>query len=374
MALWGVGVMVGPILGPTLGGWLTEYYGWRYVFYINVPVGALTIAGLWLFMPMTGKRSDRGLDWTGFLTLSIAIGALQLMLDRGEQRDWFGSGEIVAETVVSGLAFYLFVVHTATAERPFVTPQLFRDRNFLVGIVLIFVLGVLLFATLSLLTPFLQTLLGYPVLTAGLVMAPRGMGTMVAMFVVGQLIGRVDIRLILATGFGLTVLALWQMSGFTADVPEAQVVVSGVIQGAGLGLLFVPLSTVTFATLPAQLRTEATALFSLLRNIGSAIGISIMGSLIVSNTQVNHAEIASVVTPFNRMFHQPPATTFVNPTTPAGRAALDALITNQASLIAFIDDFKLMMLLALASLPLVLLLRPAPRRGRQGADAAAMPH
>src|SRR4051812_35900492 len=203
MALWGVGVMVGPILGPTLGGWLTEYYDWRWVFYINLPIGILTFLGLSAFLSET-KTSRVALDWLGFLTLSLGIGALQMMLDRGEQLDWFSSTEVVLEAALTGLSLYLFLVHTATAERPFISPKMFRDRNFAIGLVFIFMVGIILLATLALLTPYLQNLMGYPVITAGIVLAPRGVGTMIAMIIVGRVINRVDPRGLIILGLLLT--------------------------------------------------------------------------------------------------------------------------------------------------------------------------
>ena len=368
MALWGVGVMVGPILGPTLGGWLTQNYSWPWVFFINVPVGIVTCLGLSAFLSETpGDRAQR-LDWFGFGMLSVAIGALQLMLDRGEQLGWFGSTEIVLETAAAGLAFYLFLAHTFTAERPFIRPQLFRDRNFAIGLVFIFVVGIVLLATLALLTPFLQNLMGYPVLTAGMVLAPRGMGTMLTMFLSGRLIGKLDTRILIATGLALTAMALYEMTGFTPDVSQWTIVRTGFMQGAGLGFIFVPLSTITFSTLEPRYRTEATGLFSLMRNIGSSIGISVVISLLAINTQVNHAEIVAHVTPFNSALHAPGVVPYWDTATLAGRGALNQMITHQATIIAYADDFKLMMLVALAAMPLVFLLRQ-PRR-----EAAPDPH
>jgi DHA2 family multidrug resistance protein len=371
MAIWGMGIMVGPILGPTLGGWLTENYNWRWVFYINLPVGLLAFAGIVAFLSETARNRVAKLDWFGFGTLSLAIGALQLFLDRGEQLDWFGSTEIIAEAVVAGTAFYLFLVHTFTAERPFVSPRLFRDRNFTAGIVFIFVVGIILLATLALLTPFLQSLMGYPVVTAGLVMGPRGIGTMLAMMVVGRLVNRVDTRALIFFGLALTAIALWEMTGWTPDVSQWTIMRVGFVQGAGLGFIFVPLSTITFATLSPQDRTEATGLYNLSRNIGSSIGISVVSALLVNNTQANHAEIVQHVTPFNRLFHDPAVATFWNPLTAAGRAALDAEVTRQATTIAFLDDFKLMMIIAIVSMPLLLLLRKPRSGGGHGAGHAA---
>ncbi len=364
MAIWGMGIMLGPILGPTLGGWLTEYYDWRWVFYINLPVGVLALAGIAVFLTETPRRHTMRLDWFGFGTLSLAIGALQLMLDRGEQLDWFGSTEIVVEAVVCGVAFYLFLVHTLTAERPFVNPGLFRDRNFATGLVLIFVVGIVLLATLALLTPFLQNLMGYPVLTAGMVMGPRGIGTLLAMMIVGRLIRRTDPRILIAVGLLLTAVSLWEMTGFTPDVAQWDIIRTGLVQGFGLGFIFVPLSTVTFATLEPAQRTEGTALYNLMRNIGSSIGISIVMSRLMRGAQANHAELVSHVTPFNRLFDAPSVAQFWDPSTAAGQAALNAEITRQATMMAYIDDFWLMTAMTLLTVPLVLLLR-RPR------DAAA---
>jgi len=360
MALWGVGVMVGPILGPTLGGWLTESYSWRWVFYVNLPVGILTFIGLTTFLHESGRRSVP-FDWFGFATLSLAIGALQLLLDRGEQLNWFGSTEIIAEAIVSGTAFYLFLVHTFTATHPFVNPRLFTDRNFAAGLVFIFLIGIILLATLALLTPYLQNLMGYPVLTAGMVLAPRGMGTMLMMFLVGRVVGRIDARLIVGAGLLVTAASLYEMSMFTPDVDAWTIVHTGFTQGLGFGLIFVPLSTITFATLPRDSRTEATGLFSLMRNLGSSIGISIVVSRLVSGTQGNHAEIAAHVNPFNAALYEPAISQHWNAWSAAGQAALNGVITEQAEVIAYAADYRMMMFLTLATLPALLLMR-GPRR------------
>jgi DHA2 family multidrug resistance protein len=357
MAIWGMGVMVGPILGPSLGGWLTENYDWRYVFFINIPIGVVTLAGIATFLPETRRSQGSGFDWFGFGALSIGIGALQLMLDRGEQQDWFGSTEIIVEAVVAVVGLYLFLVQLFTAKKPFVSPRLFKDRNFVVGTVFIFVVGVMLLATLALLTPYLQIMMGYPVVDAGMLLAPRGGGTMVAMLLAGQLSNRVDTRYLILFGLAIAAHALWRMTGFTPDISVSTIVSTGFEQGLGLGLVFVPLSTTTFSTLPPDLRTEATGVYALGRNIGSSIGISVVMTLLQNNTQTNRALIATHVTPFNRMFQTGPAAQMLNPLTLPGRAALDGMITQQSTVIAYIDDFKLMMLISLAVMPLVLLFR-----------------
>ncbi len=359
MALFGVSVMVGPVLGPVIGGWLTENLNWRYVFYINLPIGLITFAGIWVFVTETKLNLSSKLDWMGFGMLSLAIASLQLFLDRGEQLDWFSSSEIITEAVVCGIAAYLFIVHTATARASFVNLALFRDRNFCVGMLFIFLVGITYLASLALMTPYLQTLMQYPVTTAGIVMGPRGLGTMACMFMVGRLIGKVDTRILLATGLALTAWAMWRMTGWTPDISQWTIVSTGFVQGAGLGFLFVPLTTVTFSTLPTELRGAGTGLYNLSRNIGSAVGISIVSALLVENTQVNHADIATSVTSTNRAFDNPAIMHAWNPLTSAGRAALDAVITNQATTIAYIDDFKFMMILAIAAMPLVFLLKRA---------------
>jgi DHA2 family multidrug resistance protein len=363
MALWGIAVMVGPVLGPVLGGWLTENYTWRWVFYINVPLGALAFFGITTFLPETARNVGARLDWVGFGTLSLGIGALQVLLDRGEQLDWFGSGEIWIEAIIAASAFYLFLVHTFTADEPFVRPALFRDRNFAAGMIFIFIVGVTYLASLALLTPYLQSLMNYPIVTAGLVLGPRGIGTMAAMMIVGQLVGKVDTRLLLAIGLGLTGWSLYQMTGWTPDVSQMTLMSNGVVQGAGLGFLFVPLSAVSLATLPPQQRTEGAGLYNLSRNIGSSVGISVVTSLLTQNTQANHAEIAQHVTAVNRIFENPAIAQFWNPATDAGRAALDAMITTQSQVIAYIDDFKLLMIATLAVIPLLLVFKQASGGG-----------
>jgi DHA2 family multidrug resistance protein len=365
MAVFGLGVMLGPILGPTLGGWLTDSYSWRWVFYVNVPVGAFCVVGIVLFL---GRRVERPrakrLDWFGFATLSLGIGALQLFLDRGERLDWFASPEIRIEAALCVLGTYLFTVHTLSAREPFIDPALFRDRNFVIGIILIFIVGVVLLATLAMLTPYLERLMNYPVLTAGLVLAPRGIGTMVAMLIVGQLIRYIDGRLLIATGLGTTGLSLYLMTGFTPDVSQGTLIRTGLLQGFGLGFVFVPLGTLAFGTLAPALRTQGTGLFNLMRNIGASIGISMMSYLLVRNSAITQAALVEQITPFRQVVrdyaHQ------LNLATVGGRAVLAQTVTAQAEAVAFIDNFKLMMFVSFLAIPLVILVqRPRQAGGNQ---------
>jgi DHA2 family multidrug resistance protein len=360
MALFGVSVMVGPVLGPVIGGYLTDQFSWRWVFYINVPIGALAFAGVSFFMKETKISAAARMDWLGFGSLSVAIGAMQVFLDRGAQLDWFSSLEILIEATVCVSAFYIFLVHTFTAKDSFVNPRLFGDRNFSVGMLFIFIVGITYLASLALLTPYLQTLMGYPIVTAGLVMGPRGVGTMACMFLVGRLIGKVDTRLLIMVGLLLTAWAMYDMTGWNPNVSQWTIAVTGFIQGAGLGFLFVPLNTVTFATLAPEQRADGTGLFNLSRNVGSSVGISIVSYLLIRNQQINHATISGHVTAVNRAFDNSIVLHAWSPWTASGRAALDQVIQMQAAIISYIDDFKLMMILPLAAMPLVLLLRRAP--------------
>jgi DHA2 family multidrug resistance protein len=368
MAIWGMGSVVGPVLGPTLGGWLTDNYSWRWVFYINIPFGLLAFLVVSAAVPESKINRKLRFDTFGFAALSIALAALQMLLDRGEQLDWFGSTEIVIEAVLSGLFFYIFLVHIFTAERPFISPRLFVDRNFSIGLVFITAVGVVLYGTLALLPPLLQNLLGYPVFTAGLLMAPRGVGTMIAMFVVGRLVTKYDPRYLVLFGLALSAYSLWWIQGFSLNVPDWEIAGSGLIQGFGLGFVFVPLTTLTFATLATEWRNEGTGLYNLMRNIGSSIGISAVITLLTQNTQIMHAALAEHVTLFNRLFDAPVLQRFWNLQTPTGVAVLNAEVTRQASMVAYINDFKMMMILTLLLIPLTLMISP-PRKAAAAGTA-----
>jgi DHA2 family multidrug resistance protein len=354
MAVWVMGVTLGPIIGPALGGWLTENYNWRWVFYINLPFGILAFLGMFSFLPETAIRKSR-FDFFGFTALSLAIAAFQIMLDRGQLKDWFSSTEIWIEATVAAVALYLFIIHMlTTTEQRFVSPALFKDRNFLTGNLFIFIVGAVLYASLALLPPLLQDLLNYPVVTTGLVTAPRGFGTLAAMFIVGRILGKVDIRLIIGTGFALTALSCWQMTGFDLQMDSSMVVWSGVSQGMGTGLVYVPLAAATFATLTPALRNEGTSIFSLTRNIGSSIGISVVNTLLTRNTQIMHATLGEHMTRYSPVLRAQLPDGAPSLHTLAG---LNATVTEQASMIAYNNDFKLTMLLSLAAIPLVVLLR-----------------
>jgi len=368
MAIWGMGTMLGPIIGPALGGWLTDNFTWRWVFYINLPVGVLCSLGILVFIHETRYVHRERFDFFGFGTLSVAVGAVQMMLDRGELKDWFGSTEIWVEAIVAALCFYLFVVHTATTSASsFFNRSMLKDANFSAGIVLMFFVGIILNGTMVLLPTMMQVLMNYPVVTAGFVTAPRGIGTLIAMVLIARLIGKVDTRLIIFTGLALTAISLWQMTGFALSMGMSLLLVSGTLQGFGLGFVFTPLSVITFSTMPRQNLTQATAIFSLMRNVGGSVGVSIVEALFVENTQVVHSRLAEHIRPDN-----PLAQTLTGPyslTTPHGIAALNAEVTRQAQMIAYIDDFHFMVIIILVSLPLLLLLR-RPKRASGGPAVA----
>jgi MFS transporter, DHA2 family, multidrug resistance protein len=356
MSLWGMGVMIGPIMGPVLGGFLTEYYSWRWIFYINLPVGIATVVGLVVFMRDSEGNRTLSFDWLGFAALTVGIGALQLMLDRGEQLGWFDSGEIVLMACVSAVGFYFFIVHSLTAERPFIPIEIFRDRNFIVGLIFMFVCGMLLVATMVLMAPMLQGMMGYPILDAGMFLGTRGVGMGIAMVAAGRLMGRLDARALIFAGLLCCTVSLYYTIDFTPDTSARTIVWTSVLQGLGLGLMFVPLNTVALANIPPALRTQGTAMWTLIRNLGSSIGVSILVANLTNKTILMHARLAESVTPFNQAMSDP-AAAMLDPSTDTGRALLENLLSQQAAIIAYANDFKLMTLVTLLAFPLILLIR-----------------
>lgn len=361
MAIWGMGVVLGPIVGPVLGGWLTDDYSWRWVFLVNIPFGILALVGLIASLPETKPRKS-DFDMFGFVALSVGIGALQLMLDRGELKDWFSSTEIRVEALVAALGLYLFITHMLTAEHPFISRALFKDRNFVVGNVFMFMLGVMLFATLALMPSLMQGLMGYPVLTAGLVSAPRGIGTWVAMAVVGRLAGFFDTRWLIAIGFGLGAIALWQMANISPQADSWPLIVSGVIQGFGMGLAYVSLTIIAFVTLSGALRNEGAAFFNLMRNVGSSVGISTIQAYVTRNTATAHAALTESITPFSTNAMQAQGMGPLNST--SALAGLNQVINVQSSWIGYLHAFYLMMILTLAVIPLIAFARSAKQQAR----------
>lgn len=366
MAMWGMGVMVGPIIGPTLGGYLTDAFDWRYCFFINLPFGAAAIAGLILFYRDRGANRAMNFDWTGFAVLAIGLAALQLMLDRGAHEDWFQSTEIIIYAIVTCLCAWLLLVHIWLAPRALIPPAIFRDRNFSIGMLAMFCVGAVLVASVALLAPFLQSLAGYSVWETGLLLAPRGLGVMIAMVFAGRLVERFDPRIMMVFGSSLLCYSLFDMSTWTPAVGPARLIASTMIQGAGLGFIFIPMQVMAFATLAPQYRTDGAALFSLVRNTGSAIGISIVATALTWTTQAMHTRITEGVTHFDRFTQSGGAYLFWNLATERGRAALNGEITRQATAIAYANDFLLMFWIAIPTGLLVLFMRRPPRRAPDG--------
>jgi DHA2 family multidrug resistance protein len=374
MSIWGMGVMVGPILGPTLGGYLTANFNWRYVFFVNLPFGIIAILGLLFLLPKVKLPGKTSFDWIGFGVLSLALAGLQIGLDRGEELDWLSSTTIITCFILSGLGFYLFLVHMLTAQAPFIPRTIFKDRNFVAGLVTMFSVGMVLLASSALLAPFLEELGNYPVATAGLVMAPRGIGTMAAMMVAGRLSNRVDPRGIMLLGYLLLAASLAMQETWTQNEAESMMIITIIIQGLGLGFVFVPLQVVAFYTMKVEMRTQGAALLSLVRNVGSAIGISLTSALLDHQTQYEHADLAQFITPFARPLQAGGAVSrMLDPTTSSGAAMLNSTINTQAQVIAYIDDYKFLLMTVLpAAACLLLMSKPGKAKAARPAHAEVM--
>ncbi len=365
MSIWAMGIMIGPIMGPVLGGLLTEHLNWRWVFFVNVPIGAISFALLVALLPKT-DAIKRPFDFIGFGSIALALGSLQLLLDRGQQLDWYESGEIWIETIICLSMVWIFVVRMMSAERPLFSKLLFIDRSFVAALFFITLVGMIMFASMALLPPLLQGMFGYSVVQTGLAMAPRGVGVLIATAIAGRLMRVVDARILVGLGFAIATIAAYLMTGWSPDMDWHPIVISAVIQGFGFGFIFIPLNALAFATLPAELRTDGASLLNLFRSIGSSIGISIVTFLLARNVQINHSELAEHID----------ATTLSNFDTStvdrfqdAGQTAAavaDAMINKQALMIAYLNDFLFVMLLSLCAIPMVLLLKKPQKHGGGG--------
>jgi DHA2 family multidrug resistance protein len=375
MSIWGMGVMMGPIMGPSLGAWLTETYSWHWVFFVNLPFGIFTVLGLLVFMDETKKNRELRFDWFGFAALAVGIGALQIALDRGEQLGWLESNEIIAEIIVSIAGFYYFFAHSFTTDRPFIQFALFKDKNFVGGCVFMAVMGLVLFSTMALSSPYLQNVIGYPIITAGLLLATRGCGTFVAMMLVGRMMRTIEARTLIISGLSLTCLSLYYMTGWTDQTGVTEIVVLSIVQGFGFGLVFVPLSTVAFLTLPNHLRTDGTSMLTLMRNVASSIGISVVIAQLTEGSRRAFARLAEHVTPFNHAMQMPDVSSMMNMSTDAGRAMMNAMVDVQAQIIAFSLDYQLVMIVTLCAIPLAVMIgstKAALRKQAQGPEHAVI--
>jgi MFS transporter, DHA2 family, multidrug resistance protein len=356
MSIWGMGVMMGPITGPSLGAWLTETYSWHWVFFVNLPFGIFTVLGLLVFMDETKKNRELRFDWFGFLALAVGIGALQIALDRGEQLGWTESNEIIAEFIVSIAGFYYFFAHSFTTSRPFIQFAIFKDKNFIGGCVFMAVMGLVLFSTMALSSPYLQNVIGYPIITAGLLLASRGCGTFVAMMLVGRLMRYIEARTLIVCGLSLTCLSLFYMTGWTDQTGVPEIVTLSIVQGFGFGLVFVPLSTVAFLTLPNHLRTDGTSMLTLMRNVASSIGISVVIAQLTEGSRRTYAILSQHVNPFNHAMQMPDVRSMIDMSTDKGRAMMDVMVNLQAQIIAFSQDYQMVMIFTLCAIPLAIMI------------------
>lgn len=353
MAIWGVGVMVGPIIGPTLGGWLTESYDWRWIFYINVPFGVMSFVGLLLFSQDTQTDKSRRFAGYGYAMLAMAIMAFQLMLDRGERADWFESPEIVMWLALSGIGAFLFIHHMVFSKNPFLNRAILHDANFVTGSIFYLSVAMVLYTSMALIPVMLQNLMAHPVLTTGLLVAPRGFGMMIGMTMVGRLAQKgVDPRLFIIIGLSLTAFSLWDMGTFNLYTADWDFVWIGVVQGVGIGFTFVSLNLISYSTLPMRLRTEAASFANTMRSFGSSMGIALVFAFQTRASAINHATIAETFTPSNKAFQMMRPDVW-DLSSPLGRAALDAEVTRQATMMAFTTDFHLVMIATLLLFPLL---------------------
>jgi len=359
MGMFSMGVMVGPILGPIVGGYLTDQLSWRWCFYINVPLGILAILGALAFMPETDRAIGRKLDWMGFAFLSLAVACFQLALDRGQQKGWLQSPEIMIEATLMVFGLYMFVAHSVTTRRPFFDVRLFKDRTFVLSNAIMTLIMLVYYGSMALTPQMLQGQLNYPVLTAGLVMAPRGIGTIAAILLVGRISHVTGPKLLIGLGLVLSAVSLYLMSGWSLNVSQRDIILLGLLQGSSIGFINVPLTTNAFTTLDEDLRTEASGFYNLMRNIGSAAGISITSAILVRSAQINHGYLTEYMTPFSNI----PAMPGLSGT--AALAALNANLTLQATMIAYINVFMILAVLCVLILPVVLFLH-VPRTAPSG--------
>jgi DHA2 family multidrug resistance protein len=361
MALWGTGSVCGSVVGPTIGGYLTEYASWRWIYYINIPLGVIALVGVLAFLPETQRDTRRRLDWFGFLTLALGVGALQMMLDRGQRLDWFESGEILVLACLSGLGLYLFAVHTATKREPFLDPRLILHRKFSITLVLISLYGFLTLPPMVLMPSFLEHLRGYNVDSVGLLQSPRGVGMITAMLLSGRITGKIDPRVLIASGLLCLGLTNYEMSTWTDEVGEWAIVWTGFLQGIGAGIMLVPIQIIAFPSLAPSQRTEATSVFNLVRSLFSSVGVSVMLTLLVVTGTQTHARLAEYVSPYSAALQSAQQAKAFDPATVHGLAILEGEVERQALLAGYNADFLLLAVAALSALPLLLLIGRSQR-------------
>ena len=361
MAIWGMAIVLGPILGPILGGWLTEVADWRWIFFINLPIGVVAVAMLVFSVPHRETRR-RPIDFTGFALMGVALASLQLLLDRGTQIDWFSSIEawIYLGLCLSGA--WIVIIHLANAKNPLFDLELFGDRNLIIALVFMTVAGVVISASSALLPTMLQNLMGYDVLTTGWVLASRGVGFMLAMQIVTPVLNRgLDARPMVLTGMLMLIASLYLMASWSLYIDQRHLVIANVLMGLAMGLMVVPVNTLAFVTLNPALRTEAASLLNLLRALGGSVGISVATVMLARSTQIAHADIGSHLTSASSELIDLSTLDAAQSYGDAAYAMANAEVTRQAMMIAYINDYYLMMWMTVAILPLVILIRTKHR-------------
>lgn len=357
MAIWGMGVMVGPILGPTLGGWLTENWSWRWTFYINLPVGLLSLFLAWNFVPDTAKK-ERRMDWLGLVLFSAAIGCMQFVLDRGNQEDWFASNFITMLTCISAGGFVLFFWHAATTRhKPLFDLRMFKDLNFDSAILVIGLLGLGLYGAMLLQPMMLESLMGYPTVDTGMLMAPRGIASMLCMLVVGRMVAFVDTRYLVGVGVVLAALGTWATTWYSLEVSTWWLIWPLFLQGFGLGMIYVPMSALALATLPRSLQAEGAGLFSLMRVVGSGIGISIVSTMFARDAQEHWNVLARHVSPYDPNVNAYLHSLGMSVGDPMAAKVLAMEVSRQAHMLAMLDAFAFISIALLMMLPLMFLVR-----------------
>lgn len=355
-SIFGMAVVIGPIIGPIVGGYLSEAHNWRWAFYMMVPFALLGLVGLYCFIHDGGREAGVRLDWTGFISLSISLACLQLVLDRGERLGWLSSAEILVEIGLGVAAFYVFLTHSFTARRPFLNLRLLADRNYALGLVIVTIYGMLNFTPMVILPTMLKELAGYPESIIGTLLGFRGVGALLGFFS-AMFVGRLDPRVGMTVGFVLQAVSGWDMMGFTPDTTVARVAFNSVLQGLSVGLIWVPLTTATFSTLPAAVFPETSAVYHLLRNMGSSIFISLSVFAAVRMSKISYAELTEFITPFNEVLRQPVYNNALDLSTVEGLLGVSGEIVRQAEMLGFISAFGLYMVASLGVLPIVMLVR-----------------
>ncbi len=364
MGWWGVGIMFGPVFGPTLGGYVTEYFSWRWAFYLNLPIGLMAFVMIALLVPRAHNNKKRKFNYLGFVMLGITVASVQFILDRGERLDWYSSPTIIILTLMAGASLWVFVVNSLTSATPFVDTAIFHDRNYMSGVVLRVLFGAMLFGSLVLIPPFVQNLGGYTLIDSGIIMAPRGAGAMVSAFAVGRLLQFIDPRKVIVFGMATAALAMWQFSTFTDNVDMTTIVINNFIQGISFSCFIVPVNTVAFSTLAPEQRDAGTSFYSLLNNVGRSMGIALLASYLARNTQVSHSALSEHISPFNAYVQHFGMPDVWDITSPSGLMAINQTVTRQAELISYIADFRLLTLILVVCVPVVLMMRNPLRQAQ----------